>query len=104
MRLHCAEVLSDAPTGPGVDGPTRHLGVDPSPSRGAAVKALFIDARLEGFFLERFGDDGELIGTTQHETMDEAMWQAYSEFVIADWSTCPEDVNPAQYIRARRDR
>jgi hypothetical protein len=69
-----------------------------------AVRTVFIDVRLEGFFLERFSDEGELMGTTQHETMDEAMWQAQSEFVIAAWRSCPEDVNPVEYIRARRGR
>jgi hypothetical protein len=76
MRLHCAEVASPD------------------------VKALFIDVRVEGFFLERFNDRGELVGTTQHETMDEAMWQADSEYEIAEWRSCPEDVDPVEYIRA----
>jgi hypothetical protein len=26
--------------------------------------------------------------------MDEAMWQAYSEYELADWRSCPEDVDP----------
>jgi YHS domain-containing protein len=63
------------------------------------VKALFIDVRVEGFFLERFNNRGELVGTTQHETMDEAMWQADSEYEIAKWRSCPEDVDPVEYIR-----
>ena len=79
MRLHCAEVSS-----PG-------------------VKALFIDVRVEGFFLERFNDRGELVGTTQHDTMDEAMWQADSEYEIAEWRSCPEDVDPVEFIRAASD-
>jgi hypothetical protein len=84
MRLHCAEVSSLA-------------GQDLLPD----VKAVFIDVRVEGFFLERFNDRGELVGTTQHETMDEAMWQAYSEYEIPDWRSCPEDVDPVEYIRAQ---
>jgi hypothetical protein len=68
------------------------------------VKALFIDVRVGGFFLERFNDRGELVGTTQHETMDEAMWQANSEYEIPDWRSCPEDVDPVEYIRAHSDR
>jgi hypothetical protein len=68
------------------------------------VKALFIDVRVEGFFLERFTDRGELVGTTQHETMDEAMWQAYSEYEIPDWRSCPDDVDPVEYIRTHSDR
>jgi hypothetical protein len=68
------------------------------------VKVLFIDVRVEGFFLERFNDRGELVGTTQHETMDEAMWQAYSEYEIPEWISCPEDVDPVAYTRAHPDR
>jgi hypothetical protein len=60
--------------------------------------------RVEGFFLERFNDRGELVDTTLHETMDEAMWQASSEYELADWGSCPEDVDPVAYIRARSDR
>jgi hypothetical protein len=85
MRLHCAEVSS-------LGQPTD-------------VKVLFIDVRVEGFLLERFNDRGELVGTTQHDTMDEAMWQASSEYEISDWRSCPEDVDPVEYLRAhpRRD-
>jgi hypothetical protein len=85
MRLHCAEVSSPAST------------------RKDDVKALFIDVRVEGFFLERVNDHGELVGTTQHETMDEAMWQAYSEYEIPAWRSCPEDVDPVEYIRAQSE-
>ena len=45
------------------------------------VKVLLIEARVDGFFLERLTDRGESVGSTQHDTMDEAMWQAYSEYV-----------------------
>jgi hypothetical protein len=67
------------------------------------VKALFIDARVDGFFLERFNDRGELVDTTQHDTMDEAMWQAYSEYEIPEWRSCPGDVDPVEYIRAQSE-
>jgi hypothetical protein len=99
MRLHCAEVLSpaSAPRGQSDSGAFSAGACRPRPP---AVRAIFIDVRVEGFFLERFDDRGELVATTQHETMDEAMWQAYSEFVIADWRSCPEDVDPVKYIRA----
>jgi hypothetical protein len=104
MRLHCAEVLSRASAPPGQSASGGFSDADAGASAGRprppAVKALFIDVRVEGFFLERFDDRGELLATTQHETMDEAMWQAYSEFVIADWRSCPEDVDPVKYIRA----
>ena len=67
------------------------------------VKALFIDVRVEGFFVERFNDRGELLGATQHDTMDEAMAYAYSEYEIADWKACPEGVDPVQCIREHSD-
>jgi hypothetical protein len=62
------------------------------------VKVLLIDERVEGFFLERLNDRGEPVGTTQHDTMDEAMWQAYSEYALSD-SSCPDDTDPLQYMR-----
>jgi hypothetical protein len=103
MRLHCAEVLSLAPTSRGESESGALSDVGARRPRPAAVKAVFIDVRVEGFFLERFDDQGGLLTTTQHETMDEAMWQAYSEFVIADWRMCPENVDPVKYIRAQSD-
>jgi hypothetical protein len=103
MRLHCAEVLSLA-AGPNAESGSETRSDDGSERRRpSAVRAVFIDVRVEGFFLERFDDRGELVGTTQHDTMDEAMWQAYSEFVIGDWRACPEDVDPVAYIRSRAD-
>jgi hypothetical protein len=103
MRLHCAEVLSLAPT-PRAQSESGDLSdVETGRPLLPEVKAVFIDVRVDGFFLERFNDRGELVGTTQHETMDEAMWQAYSEYVLSDWTSCPEDVNPVEYIRAQSD-
>src|ERR1700760_180346 len=102
MRLHCAEVLSLAATPRGPSGPGE-LSDARTARRLPDAKALFIDVRVEGFFLERFNDRGELVRTTQHETMDEAMWQAYSEYELADWRSCPEDVDPVAYIRAHFD-
>jgi hypothetical protein len=81
-RTHCAEVLS------------RPL---------SQVRVLVIAERVEGFFLERFTDRGELVGTTQHDTMEEAMYQAYSEYTISEWRLCPDGVDPLEYIHARSD-
>jgi hypothetical protein len=67
------------------------------------VKALFIDVRVDGFFLEEFDGRGELLGATRHDTMDEAIAYAHSEFKLADWEACPEDTDPLQYVRARTD-
>jgi hypothetical protein len=101
MRLHCAHVLSFAapPRGPSESGNRSDVGTGRPPPD---AKAVFIDERIEGFFLERFNDH-ELVSTTQHETMDEAMWQASSEYELAEWRSCPEDVDPVAYIRARSD-
>ena len=83
---HCAEVLALASTA-----------TDLPPGR---VKVLLIHERVEGFFLERLTDRGESVGTTQHDTMDEAMWLAYSEYVLSDWSPCPDDTDPLEYIKS----
>jgi hypothetical protein len=70
----------------------------------AEVKVLLIDEKVEGFFLERLTARGERVGTTQHDTMDEAMDQAYSEYdAISDWRFCPADTDPLEYLRAQSD-
>ena len=60
---------------------------------------LLIDERVDGFFLQRLTDQGEPAGTTQHDTMDEAMWQAYSEYVLSGWRSCPDGVDPLEFMR-----
>jgi hypothetical protein len=102
MRSHCAEVSSLAPT-PRAPAESGDLSDVETGRRPPDVKALVIDETVEGFFLERFNDRGELVGITQHETIDEAMRQAYSEYELADWRSCPEDVDPVAYIRAHSD-
>lgn len=86
-KTYCAEVSSAA-----------GLGL-------SQVKVLLIVIEVDGFHLERFTDGGELVSKTQHETMDEAMSQAYSEYdTISDWRFCPDGVDPLQYIRANHTR
>jgi hypothetical protein len=96
---HCAEVLSLAST-----ARTRSESADaPEVGIGAPVpqaRVLLIHERVEGFFLERLTDRGESLGTTQHDTMDEAMRLAYSEYVLSDWSPCPDDTDPLEYIKS----
>ncbi|MFZ0975178.1 MAG: hypothetical protein WAN22_23325 [Solirubrobacteraceae bacterium] len=72
-------------------------------SPSGQVKVVLIDIRVDGFFLERFTDSGELVGETQYDTLDEAMWQAYSDYALSDWSFCPDGVDPLDYIRAQSD-
>jgi hypothetical protein len=75
VSIYCAEVLS------------------PDPDRD--VKILLISQKPDGFFLERFNDRRELVGTTRHDEMDEAMRQAYSEYgAVSDWRLCPDDADP----------
>ena len=98
-RAHCAEVLSLAPTTtaqPGSGHPYDVGAGEPRPQ----VKVLLIEERVDGFFLERLTDRGEPVATTQHDAMDEAMWQGYSEYVLSDWTSCPDGVDPLEYIRA----
>jgi hypothetical protein len=102
MSTRCAEVLSLAPT-PGAQSESRDLSDVGTGRRLPQVKVLLIAERVDGFFLQRFTDRGELVGDTQHDTLDEAMWQAYSEYVLSDWSFCPDDVDPLEYIRAQSD-
>ena len=65
-------------------------------------QVLLVTERVEGFFLDRLTDRGELVGETQHDTLDEAMWQAYSEYpAISDWRFCPDDADPLEYIQTR---
>ena len=101
-RTHCAEVLSLAPTTSAQSEPGDPSDVGtgrPLPQ----VKVLLIDARVDGFFLERVIDRGDSVGTTQHDTMDEAVQQAHSEYVLSDWTNCPDDVDPLEYIRGQSD-
>src|SRR5690348_11404504 len=96
---HCAEVLSLAPTARTRSEP----GDAPEVGTGRPVpqaKALVIYERVEGFFLERLTDRGESAGTTRHDTMDEAMWLAYSEYVVSDWSPCPDDTDPLECVKS----
>jgi hypothetical protein len=67
------------------------------------VKFLLVTERADGFFLERFTDRGELLGDSQYETLDEAMREAYSEYVISSWRFCPDDADPLKYIQAQSD-
>jgi hypothetical protein len=99
---YCAEVVSLAQSA------RTQSGSGGAPARGTGrlvprAKVLLIQERVEGFFLERLTDRGERVGTTQHDTMDEAMWQAYSEYVLSDWASCPDDTDPVEYIKSRFD-
>jgi hypothetical protein len=99
-RTYCSEVLSLVP---GFGAQSRSVDrADAAPGRPLAqVKVVLIDIRVDGFFLERFTDLGKLVGETRHDTLDEAMWQAYSEYVLSDWRFCPDDVDPLEFIRTR---
>jgi hypothetical protein len=103
IRTYCSEVLSLAPT-PTARSASGDLSNVAAGRPLTQVKALLIAQRVDGFFLERFTDHGELVGETQHETLDEAMHQAYSEYdAISNWRFCPDDADPLEYIRAQSD-
>jgi hypothetical protein len=102
VSTRCAQVLSLAPT-PRDRSASGDLSDVGTGRRPAQVKVLLIAERVDGFFLQRFTDRGELVGDTQHDTLDEAMWEAYSEYVLSDWSFCPDGVDPLEYIRAQSD-
>jgi hypothetical protein len=100
-RTRCAEVLSRAPAPRAQPEPDDLSDVGtrrPLPQ----VKLLLIAERVDGFFLERLTERGQLVGTTRHDTMDGAMDQAYSEYdAISDWRLCPDDADPLEYLRAQ---
>jgi hypothetical protein len=59
---------------------------------------------VDGFFLERLAERGELVGSTRHDTMDEAMEQAYTEYdAISAWRLCPDDADPLEYLHAQSE-
>ena len=101
-RTRCAEVLSSS-TAPSAEPAARDLS-DAGTQALPQVKVLLIVERVDGFYLERLADHGEPVGTTRHDTMDEAMEQVYSEYdAISDWRLCPDDADPLEYLRAQSD-
>ena len=104
MSIYCAEVLTRAQDA----GAHRESGPVPAPARpeaSSSVKVLLISQRPDGFFLERFNERDELVGETQHDELDAAMREAYSQYgLISDWRLCPDGVEPLQYIRAGAGR
>jgi hypothetical protein len=99
-RTYCSEVLSLAPT-PTAQSESGDLSDVGTGGPLPPVKVLLIAEKVDGFFLERFTDRGELMGDAQYETLDEAMRAAYSEYTISDWRFCPDDVDPLAYIQAQ---
>jgi hypothetical protein len=102
-RTRCAEVLSRAPAPRDQPEPGDLSGVG-TRRTVPEVKVLLVAERVDGFYLERLTERGELVGTTRHDTMDEAMDQVYSEYdAISDWRLCPDDADPLEYLRAQSD-
>jgi hypothetical protein len=80
MSTYCAEVLP--------------------PTRDSGVRVLLIRETVDGFVLDRLNDAGASAGDTQHDTLDEAMHEAYSEYAqISDWRFCPDGADPLEYLR-----
>jgi hypothetical protein len=97
-KTHCAEVLSVAriPRDQSERSNWSQPATDPPQTR---VKVLLIAERVDGFYLQRFSDSGERLGETRHDTMDEAMSYAYSEYdEVSDWRFCPDDADPLDYF------
>lgn len=55
---------------------------------------LLIEDTHEGVFLFRFSSEGDEVGDTWHQTIDEAKAQAHFEFGdhISSWKVVPEDI------------
>ena len=102
-RTRCAEVLSRAPAARAQPEPGDLSDVG-TRRPAARVKVLLIVEKVDGFFLERLTERGELVSTTRHDTMDEAMDQVYSEYdAVSDWRLCPDDADPLEYLRSQSD-
>ena len=98
MSAYCAEVLSAGPGSRAQNDSARSAASVRSPAQ-PDVKVLLISERVEGFVLSRLTERGDPARDTQHDTLDEAMSQAYSEYDITPWKFCPDGVDPLEYIR-----
>jgi hypothetical protein len=96
VSMYCAAVLS-----PASDRTAQRDSVGPPVARrDPDVKVLLISQRADGFYLERFNERGESLGTTRHDEMDDAMREAYSQYdPISEWRLCPEHAGPLEYLR-----
>ena len=100
-RTYCAEVLSQAPASPAPSS-LHSLSGAATDRPAPQVTVLLIAQEVDGFCLERFTAHSERVGDTLHETLDDAMHQAYSEYAaISEWKLCPDGADPLQYIRGR---
>lgn len=96
MSIYCAAVLSTAPERTA----QQDSGQLPVARRDPDVKVLLISQRADGFFLERFNERGEPLGSTRHDEMDDAMREAYSQYdPISEWKLCPDDADPLEFLR-----
>jgi hypothetical protein len=98
---YCSEVLSPAPSLPDQADDGERLSDIEAARPLPTVRFLLIIERVDGFFLERFTDRGELVDDAQYKTLDEAMRQVYSDYTISDWRLCPDGVDPLRYIRGQ---
>ncbi len=100
MSTYCAEVLS--PAADRGDQPGSGLPGVAERESAPDVKVLLISQRPEGFFLERFNERREFVGSTRHDEMDDAMREAWSQYgSLSDWRLCPDGTDPLEYIRSR---
>jgi hypothetical protein len=100
---YCSEILSPAPN-PRAQAEAGGLSDVGTGRPLPQVKILLIAERVDGFFLERLTDSGELLRATRHDTLDEAMRQAYSEYdAISDWRFCPDDADPLESVQRQSD-
>src|SRR5271167_1708933 len=68
-RTYCSEVLSLARRPQAQSESGDHLSDVGTHGPPLQVKVLLITERVDGFFLERFTDRGELVGDSQYETL-----------------------------------
>lgn len=64
-------------------------------------RALLILRNASGVFLERLSPEGESVGDTWHQTVDEAKEQAAEEFgeLLSPWTVVPEGIPDDKLLR-----
>lgn len=103
MTTYCAEVLSPTPESR-AQLESEHVPAVARRESVPGVRFLLISQRPDGFFLERFNEREELVGSTRHDEMDEAMREAYSQYnPVSEWRLCPDDADPLDYLRGRSE-
>lgn len=72
--------------------PPMEAGDPDTRERLAVPRVLVIESRPDGIFLDRYGESGDEVGDTWHQSIDDAKEQAQVEYGshLGDWTEVPE--------------